>query len=134
MTIHGMHQIGEAAEAVGLSLRTIRHWDEVGVAPPSGRSAGGFRLYTDDDIERLRLAKALKPLDLSLDQMRDLLETRSSLREALDETERARLVDRLAMFSSLADERCSRLHQQLDQVEEVARLLQRECGRPAVER
>lgn len=52
-----MHQIGEVAEAVGLSLRTIRYYEEVGVVPPWGRTAGGFRLYTDDDIERLRLVK-----------------------------------------------------------------------------
>jgi len=50
----GMHQIGQVAGAVGLSLRTIRHWEEVGLVLPSGRSAGGFRLYTDQDTaERL---------------------------------------------------------------------------------
>jgi len=59
-----MHQIGEVADAVGLSLRTIRYYEE-GVAPPSGRAAGGFRLYTDDDIELLRLVKQMKPLDFS---------------------------------------------------------------------
>jgi len=71
MTIDGMHQIGEVAEAVGLSLRTIRHWDDVALVPPSGRSAGGFRLYTDADIERLRLGRSLKPLDLTLEEIRD---------------------------------------------------------------
>jgi DNA-binding transcriptional MerR regulator len=45
-----MMQIGEAAERVGLSLRTIRHWDEVGLVVPSARSNGGFRLYTEADI------------------------------------------------------------------------------------
>ena len=38
-----MHQIGEVADVVGLSLRTIRHYEEVGLVPPSGRTAGGFR-------------------------------------------------------------------------------------------
>ena len=56
-----MHQIGQVAEAVGLSLRTIRHWEEVGLVLPSGRSAAGFRLYTDRDTERLRLLKKMKP-------------------------------------------------------------------------
>lgn len=128
MTIDGMHQIGEVAEAVGLSLRTIRHWDEVALAPPSGRSAGGFRLYTDDDIERLRLAKSLKPLELSLDEMRDLLATRDRLRAEPSVTERRALLERLAMFSAVADERCERLREQLTSVEELARMLRTEAG------
>jgi MerR family transcriptional regulator, copper efflux regulator len=74
-----MHQIGEVADAVGLSLRTIRYYDEAGLVPPSGRSAGGFRLYTVADIDRLRLVKHMKPLDLTIEEMRDLLTTRDRL-------------------------------------------------------
>jgi DNA-binding transcriptional MerR regulator len=131
MAIDGMHQIGEVAEAVGLSLRTIRHYEEVGVAPPSGRSAGGFRLYTDDDIERLRLAKALKPLDLTLDEMRDLLDTRDQLADpATKGRTRADLVEHLAMYATLAQERCNILEDQLASVREVARTLQTESVVP----
>jgi DNA-binding transcriptional MerR regulator len=127
MTIDGMHQIGEVAEAVGLSLRTIRHYEEVGVAPPSGRSPGGFRLYTDDDVERLRLAKALKPLDLSLEEMRDLLDTRDRLADpAIKGKARTELVERLAMYAALALERCNLLEEQLTSVREVARTLRNE--------
>ena len=46
-------QIGEAAERVGLSIRTIRHYEEVGLIVPSARSGGGFRLYTEPDLARL---------------------------------------------------------------------------------
>jgi DNA-binding transcriptional MerR regulator len=129
MAIDGMHQIGEVAEAVGLSLRTIRHYEEVGVAPPSGRSAGGFRLYTDDDVERLRLAKALKPLDLSLEEMRDLLDTRDRLANpAIKGKTRTELVERLAMYATLAQERCTRLEEQLASVQDVARTLRNESA------
>lgn len=71
-----MHRIGEVAEAVGLSLRTIRYYEEAGLVLPSGRSAGGFGLYTGADIERLRLVKHVKPLELTIEEMRDLLDTR----------------------------------------------------------
>lgn len=128
MTIDGMHQIGEVADAVGLSLRTIRHWDDVGLVPPSGRSAGGFRLYTDDDIERLRLAKSLKPLDLTLEEMQDLLATRDQLRAKPTKAERRALLERLAMFSAVADERCERLREQLATVEDLAQMLRTEAG------
>lgn len=126
MTIQGKYQIGEVAEAVGLSLRTIRHWDEVDLAPPSGRSAGGFRLYTEDDVERLRLAKSLKPLDLSLEELRDLLTTRDQLRAQPGPAERKALLERLARFSALADERCARLRDQLASAEHVAAMLRTE--------
>lgn len=120
----GTHQIGEVAEAVGLSLRTIRYYGEVDLAPPSGRTAGGFRLYTDADIERLRLIKHMKPLDFTLDEMRQLLEAQDNLADsALDEATRDELVERIAMFAALAEQRCTRLREQLDAAEYVAAML-----------
>lgn len=125
----GMHQIGEVAEAVGLSLRTIRHYEEMGLAPPSGRSAGGFRLYTDDDIERLRLVKHMKPLEFSLDEMRQLLDARDRLDTGTsDDDERGELLERVAMFAALAQERCDQLRAQLAAAEEMAGMLRREAS------
>lgn len=67
-------QIGEVAERVGLSLRTVRYYEEVGLLTPPARTAGGFRLYSEDDVQRLLLVKRMKPLGLSLDEMRELAE------------------------------------------------------------
>jgi DNA-binding transcriptional MerR regulator len=122
-----MRQIGEVADAVGLSLRTIRYYEETGLVPPSGRSTGGFRLYTDADIERLRLVKHMKPLDLTIDEMRDLLSTRDRLADpAIPKRQRDELLDRLAMFAELAEERCQRLRDQLDAGEMIGRTLRAE--------
>lgn len=122
----GTHQIGEVADAVGLSLRTIRYYDEIGLAPPSGHTTGGFRLYTDADIERLRLIKHMKPLDFSLDEMRQLLEAQDALSSgATDEAARHDFRARLAMFAALADQRCTRLREQLEAAEHLADLLHR---------
>lgn len=124
-----MHQIGEVAEAVGLSLRTIRYYEETGLVPPSGRSTGGFRLYTDADIERLRLVKRMKPLDLTLDEMRDLLTTRDRLADPVTpKRERDDLVDRLSMFAELAEERCQRLRDQVEAGELISRTLRAELA------
>ena len=65
--------IGRVAERVGLSLRTIRYYDEIGLVTPSGRTVGGFRLYSPSDVERLLLIKRMKPLGYSLEEMADLL-------------------------------------------------------------
>lgn len=67
-----MH-IGEVAERTGLSLRTLRHYDEVGLLPPSGRTEGGFRLYTEPDVERLHHIRRITPLGFSLDETLDIL-------------------------------------------------------------
>ena len=67
-----MH-IGELAERTGLSLRTIRHYDEVGLLPASARTEGGFRVYTEADFERLTHIKRMKPLGFSLEEIAELL-------------------------------------------------------------
>jgi DNA-binding transcriptional MerR regulator len=67
-----MH-IGELAERTGLSLRTIRHYDEVGLLPATARTDGGFRVYSEDDFDRLTVIKQMKPLGFSLEEMADIL-------------------------------------------------------------
>jgi DNA-binding transcriptional MerR regulator len=56
-----MHQIGEVAEAVGLSMRTIRYYEEAELVLPSSRSMGGSSLYMNGDIDRLCLVKQMRP-------------------------------------------------------------------------
>lgn len=123
-----MHQIGEVADAVGLSLRTIRHYDELGLVPPSGRTTGGFRLYTDDDIQRLRLLKHMKPLDFTLEEMSDLLATRDRLAATTRDGERGELLERLAMYAAAAEARCEKLREQLAAAESMARVLRQEAS------
>lgn len=45
--------VGVAADLLGVTVRTLHHWDEIGLASPSRRTPGGYRLYTWDDLERL---------------------------------------------------------------------------------
>ncbi|KUM38535.1 MerR family transcriptional regulator [Arthrobacter sp. EPSL27] len=67
-----MH-IGELADRTGLSLRTIRHYDDVGLLPASARTDGGFRVYSEDDFDRLMVIKQMKPLGFSLEEMAEIL-------------------------------------------------------------
>ncbi|WP_026924034.1 MerR family transcriptional regulator [Glycomyces arizonensis] len=114
-------QIGEAAERTCLSLRTIRYYEEVGLVVPSERSPGGFRLYTEADVRRLWFIRRLKPLDLSLDQIRDLLTALDRIASgAVDEAEAAALRSTLASFQSLARARAEALRDQLAGTEEFA--------------
>lgn len=124
------YQIGEVAERLGLSLRTVRYYEEVGLVRPVERSPGGFRLYDDDAIERLALIKQMKPLEFSLEETREVLELRERLTDPdMADEERAPLVERLAMFTVAAEERCDRLAEHLARAEAFAGTLRREIRR-----
>ncbi|MBU7597957.1 MerR family transcriptional regulator [Streptomyces sp. P38-E01] len=121
-------QIGEVAERTGLSLRTIRHYEDVGLVTPSARSKGGFRLYTEVDVERLMVIRRMKPLDFSLEEMRDLLEVTDQIAATDDPPageERERLRERLDSYRRVADARCETLRAQLMAAEDFASTLRR---------
>lgn len=131
---NGRMQIGEVAERTGLSLRTIRHYEEVGLVVPSVRSKGGFRLYTDADVDRLKVIRRMKPLDFSLAEMRDLLQVTDRL-GAVDDPptseERARLTERLDSYRKVAEARCETLRARLEMAEDFAATLRRKLGEDA---
>jgi MerR family copper efflux transcriptional regulator len=119
------YQIGEVVDRVGLSVRTVRYYEEIGLVTPSDRTAGGFRLYTDSDIERLQLAKHLKPLGFSLDEMRELLDLHERLHSRggrIANKER----DRLTAYAQDARRRCDELRKQLHAAEQLAGQLERD--------
>ena len=106
-------QIGEVANQTGLSLRTIRYYEEMGLVVPSARTVGGFRLYTASDVARLQLIKRMKPLDFSLEETKDLLATLDALDTADSDAERKELVGRLEMYHDAAEARVTAVRDQL---------------------
>lgn len=116
-----MMHIGELAERTELSLRTLRHYDEIGLLEPSGRSEGGFRLYTEGDYERLMLIRRMKPLGYSLEQMGDLLRALDAGQaEGSVGTEATQL---LSEFLTDAEQRRAKLERQLAAADEFIGLL-----------
>lgn len=129
----GMLQIGEVAERAGLSLRTVRYYEETGLLQPARRTDGGFRLYTADHVARLALIKRMKPLGFSVQQMRELLDARDVLadQDAPDEArERAR--ERVSEFVALGATACEKLREQLAGGDELVKQLRREARRPRI--
>ena len=66
-------QIGALARAAGCSVATIRYYEQVGLIPEPTRTQGNFRTYAPAHLERLRTIRGCRALDLSLDEIRDLL-------------------------------------------------------------
>ncbi|ROS49491.1 MerR family transcriptional regulator [Frigoribacterium sp. PhB24] len=119
-------QIGELAERTEMSLRTIRHYDEVGLLTPSGRSEGGFRLYTHDDYLRLMVIRRMKPLGFSLDEMAELLRVVDALDGGEGEEGDGRAQATRASLAAFVDEtveRRAKLERQLAMADEFLELL-----------
>jgi DNA-binding transcriptional MerR regulator len=66
--------VGQLAKLSGLSVRSLHHYDEIGLLCPSERSDAGYRLYSDSDVERLNRIQALRWLDLPLSEVKGVLD------------------------------------------------------------
>src|SRR5215212_4639858 len=93
-------RIQEVAEALGLTTRTIRYYEELGLLEPVARSEGAYRLYDEDDVERLAFIKGLRDdAGFSLAEIGQLLEdevmrarNRARFRTTSDASERRAIV------------------------------------------
>ena len=123
-----MH-IGEVAARTELSLRSLRHWEDVGLLRPSGRSDGGFRLYSESDVAKILVIRRMKPLGYTLDQMKDVMSDLEVLEDpATDADGRSAARRRLDDVRRDADERRERLARQLDMADEFITLLDARRG------
>ena len=86
-----MMQIGDLAAKTGVSTRTIRYYEELGMIEPQERTDGGFRRYSDDQERRLEIIQGLKTLGFELERIRELfslkdrVETGGDLARAMTE-------------------------------------------------
>ena len=121
----GMHmQIGQVAQRTELSIRTVRHYDDVGLVVPSERSVGGVRLYTEADVERLLVIRRMKPLGFTLAEMKGLLDALDVINDVSATTEqRLEAENFINECHGKASESCTTLRRQLTYAEELTELL-----------
>lgn len=94
------YRVGEVAALTGVSIRTLHHYDQIGLLRPTGRTPSRYRLYTESDLLRLQQALTLRYLGFELKQIRELLDRpefdvaaslaiqRTALRDRIAELER----------------------------------------------
>jgi DNA-binding transcriptional MerR regulator len=144
-------KVGELAEKTGLTVRTLHHWDELGLLTPAERTPAGYRLYGDEEVRRLYGIVALRGLGLSLDEVGaalddgDLRELVGRQIEALDRRmdREARLRRRLVRLLEsehssdlLATVEMMTMHERYYTPEQQARLAERreQLGDDAIKR
>ena len=69
----GQYTVGEAARLSHVSVRTLHHYDEIGLLAPSGRSPAGYRLYSEADLRRLQQILIYRELDFGLEEIAQML-------------------------------------------------------------
>lgn len=77
--------IGTVSRESGITTRTLRHYDQIGLLTPSSRTDAGYRLYSDADIARLQQIRALQSLGYSLQEIGELIDRGLSVRDSLEQ-------------------------------------------------
>lgn len=95
-----IYTVGEVAELVGVSVRTLHHWEHEGVARPSGRSPAGYRLYSAADVERVQRALVYRETGMPLALVAEVLDSPGSPADHL-RRQRAVLADRIERLKTM---------------------------------
>jgi DNA-binding transcriptional MerR regulator len=106
-------KIGELARRTGLTVRTLHHYDEIGLLSPAERSGGGHRVYDEAAVQRLYRIVSLRSLGFPLDAIADALDSERFDPRAAVEDHLRRLEDQIAQEQQLL-EQLRRLRDRLD--------------------
>jgi DNA-binding transcriptional MerR regulator len=97
------HTVGRVAALSGVTIRTLHHYDEIGLLSPSGRSAAGYRIYEEQDIERLQRILFYRELGFDLKEISTIVDDPST--DALGHLRRQRtlLTERIERLGAMVD-------------------------------
>jgi DNA-binding transcriptional MerR regulator len=123
-----LSRIGEVADRLGVSPRTIKYYEEIGLLIPGERSPGGFRLYAEPDVERLRRILRLKDMGFSLAAIREFISVRDDAREATREIVLQETTKHLEAREHELTSRIDKLRRDLESAEDLRQELQRDIA------
>src|ERR687890_433919 len=97
------YTVGRVADLSGVTIRTLHHYDEIGLLSPGGRSAAGYRIYEDTDIERLQRILFYRQLGFALEEIATIIDDPHT--DALGHLRRQRglLTERIGRLNAMVD-------------------------------
>jgi MerR family transcriptional regulator, thiopeptide resistance regulator len=95
--------VGDVSRLARVSVRTLHHYDDAGLLRPSERSDAGYRLYTDDDLDRLRQILYFRELGLGLDAIQALLSSPGANHREVLSVQRELLAEKVARTSAMIE-------------------------------
>jgi DNA-binding transcriptional MerR regulator len=93
--------VGELAEMSGVTVRTLHHYDEIGLLVPSVRSAAGYRIYTGGEVDRLQIILTYRELGLGLGEIAAAIDTPGASADLL-RAAREQIDERIAKLRAIA--------------------------------
>jgi DNA-binding transcriptional MerR regulator len=96
-------KVGELAKRTGVSVRTLHHYDEIGLLSPSHRSPSGYRLYTEVDVQRLQQIRSLRTLGFSLAEVGAFLKRPDVTPDRVLQLQIAHLTERIELQQRLRE-------------------------------
>jgi len=95
--------VGQVSARLSVTIRALHHWDEIGLARPSLRTAAGYRLYTAGDLERLHRIVVYREVGLGLDRIRAVLDDSTADVPGALRAQRAQVAERIERLRQLSD-------------------------------
>lgn len=123
-----LSRVGEVAEKLGVSPRTIKYYEELGLVRPEARSSGGFRLYGEEEVWRLERILRLKGIGYSLATIQELLAVRDAAQEADKVTLLREVAGRLKERERETTVRIRQMRDDLKQAEALREELRRDIA------
>ncbi|WP_405799061.1 MerR family transcriptional regulator [Streptomyces sp. NBC_01506] len=94
--------VGQVSARLGVTVRALHHWDEIGLARPSLRTTAGYRLYTAGDLERLHRIVIYREIGLGLDRIRAVLDDPATDVPAALRAQRTQVAERIDRLRQLS--------------------------------
>ncbi|WP_153032931.1 MerR family transcriptional regulator [Amycolatopsis sp. YIM 10] len=98
---HGGLTVGRAASLVGVSVKTLHHWDGIGLVRPSGRTFAGYRVYSDEDIARIHRVLVYRELGFPLAEIGRILDDPDADAQEHLRRQREELVERISRLREM---------------------------------
>lgn len=97
-------KVGDLARLTGLTVRTLRFYDQIGLFSPSGQTDSGHRLYSEADLSRLQQILSLKDLGLSLEEVKSILKDKQFSPLEIVNLQIARIKDQIKLQQKLLEQ------------------------------